>query len=93
MQIRQTVTERVLGLYLFFLCRYPADQKAFTFSGLKGDWDRERAGQRMKLKDAETWERLLSQEGNKAATWEKLIGINLIFLNHQTSDYHFYSVT
>uniref|UniRef100_A0A3Q2YXL3 TROVE domain-containing protein n=1 Tax=Hippocampus comes TaxID=109280 RepID=A0A3Q2YXL3_HIPCM len=53
--------------------KYPADQKAFTFSGLKGDWERERAGQRMKLKDAETWERLLSQEGNKAATWEKLI--------------------
>ncbi|XP_039999978.1 telomerase protein component 1 isoform X2 [Xiphias gladius] len=53
--------------------KYPADLKAFTRSGMKGAWDRERAGQRMKLKEPETWERLLSLEGNKAATWEKLI--------------------
>ncbi|CAK6973113.1 LOW QUALITY PROTEIN: telomerase protein component 1 [Scomber scombrus] len=53
--------------------KYPADVKAFTHSGMKGAWDRERAGKRMKLKQPETWERLLSQEGNKAATWEKLI--------------------
>ncbi|XP_057712821.1 telomerase protein component 1 isoform X2 [Corythoichthys intestinalis] len=53
--------------------KYPSDQKVFNCSGLKGDWEQERAGQRMKLKDAETWERLLSLEGNKAATWEKLI--------------------
>ncbi|XP_071347004.1 telomerase protein component 1-like isoform X1 [Trachinotus anak] len=53
--------------------KYPADLKAFTHSGMKGVWDRERAGQRMKLKEPETWERLLSLEGNKAATWEKLI--------------------
>ncbi|XP_018533631.1 telomerase protein component 1 [Lates calcarifer] len=53
--------------------KYPGDAKAFTHSGMKGVWDRERAGQRMKLKEPETWERLLSMEGNKAATWEKLI--------------------
>ncbi|KAM7400175.1 hypothetical protein PAMA_004735 [Pampus argenteus] len=53
--------------------KYPADVKAFTRSGMKGVWDRTRAGQRMKLKQPETWERLLSLEGNKAATWEKLI--------------------
>ncbi|XP_035764298.1 telomerase protein component 1 [Neolamprologus brichardi] len=53
--------------------KYPADVKAFTHSGMKGVWDRERAGQRMKLKEPQTWERLLSMEGNKAATWEKLI--------------------
>ncbi|CAJ1072532.1 Hypothetical predicted protein [Xyrichtys novacula] len=53
--------------------KYPADMRSFTKSGMKGSWDRERAGQRMKLKQPETWERLLSQEGNKAATWEKLI--------------------
>lgn len=29
----------------------------------------------MTLKEPETWERLLSREGNKAATWEKLIGL------------------
>ncbi|XP_076601969.1 telomerase protein component 1 isoform X2 [Chaetodon auriga] len=53
--------------------KYPADLKAFSCSGLKGTWERERAGQRMKLKEPETWERLVSLEGNKAATWEKLI--------------------
>ncbi|KAM7379694.1 hypothetical protein PAMP_005228 [Pampus punctatissimus] len=55
--------------------KYPADVKAFSRSGMKGVWERERAGQRMKLKQPETWERLLSREGNKAATWEKLIGL------------------
>lgn len=54
--------------------RYPADLKSFTHSGMKGVWDRERAGQRMKLKEPE-WKRLLSLQGNKAATWEKLIGV------------------
>ncbi|KAF6728063.1 Telomerase protein component 1 [Oryzias melastigma] len=53
--------------------KYPRDLKSFTHSGLKGAWDRDRAGQRMKLKEPRTWEQLLSAEGNKAATWEKLI--------------------
>ncbi|XP_051989952.1 telomerase protein component 1 isoform X1 [Xyrauchen texanus] len=53
--------------------KYPSDLKAFSRSGLSGVWDRERAGTRMKLKQPDTWERKLSQEGNKAATWEKLI--------------------
>ncbi|XP_028283440.1 telomerase protein component 1 [Parambassis ranga] len=53
--------------------KYPADPRAFAHSGMKGAWDRQRAGQRMKLKEPQTWERLLSLEGNKAATWEKLI--------------------
>nr|XP_057928981.1 telomerase protein component 1 [Doryrhamphus excisus] len=53
--------------------KYPSDLKTFNRSGLTGVWEHERAGQRMKLKEAETWERLLSLEGNKAATWEKLI--------------------
>ncbi|KAK6310921.1 hypothetical protein J4Q44_G00189760 [Coregonus suidteri] len=56
--------------------RYPGDPKAFSRSGLSGVWDRERAGQRMKLKQPDTWERKLSQEGNKASTWEKLIDSN-----------------
>uniref|UniRef100_H3CF26 TROVE domain-containing protein n=1 Tax=Tetraodon nigroviridis TaxID=99883 RepID=H3CF26_TETNG len=53
--------------------RYPADVKTFTHSGMKGAWERERAGRRMKLRQPETWERLLSLEGNKSTTWEKLI--------------------
>ncbi|CAG5896404.1 unnamed protein product, partial [Menidia menidia] len=53
--------------------KYPGDVKAFTRSGMKGTWDPDKAGQRMKLKEPQTWERLLSAEGNNAATWEKLI--------------------
>ncbi|XP_056599066.1 telomerase protein component 1 isoform X2 [Triplophysa dalaica] len=53
--------------------KYPSDAQSFSRSGLSGVWDRERAGERMKLKQPFTWERMLSQEGNKAATWEKLI--------------------
>lgn len=55
--------------------RYPPDARRFNRSGLKGSWDQERAGKRMKLKEPETWERLLSLEGNKAATWQKLLGV------------------
>ncbi|XP_029970143.1 telomerase protein component 1-like isoform X2 [Salarias fasciatus] len=53
--------------------KYPSDQRAFSRSGLKGEWDPDKAGQRMKLQEPQTWERLVSREGNKAATWEKLI--------------------
>ncbi|XP_048050287.1 telomerase protein component 1-like isoform X2 [Megalobrama amblycephala] len=56
--------------------KYPSDPKAFSRSGLSGVWERERAGKRMKLKQPDTWECRLSQEGNKAATWEKLIDGN-----------------
>ncbi|XP_059419370.1 telomerase protein component 1 isoform X2 [Carassius carassius] len=61
--------------------KYPSDLKAFTRSGLRGVWERERAGKQMKLKQPDTWECKLSQEGNKAATWEKLIdGQSLPFM-------------
>ncbi|RXN37538.1 telomerase component 1 [Labeo rohita] len=61
--------------------KYPSDPKAFSRSGLGGVWERERAGKRMKLKQPDTWECKLSQEGNKAATWEKLIdGKSLPFM-------------
>lgn len=53
--------------------RYPGDMKTFTHSGLKGIWERDRAGQRMKLTQPDTWEHKLSQDGNKAHTWEQLI--------------------
>ncbi|XP_018613538.2 telomerase protein component 1 isoform X2 [Scleropages formosus] len=58
--------------------RYPRDHREFSRSGLRGEWDRERAGQRMKLAQPNTWERKLSQEGNKARTWEKLIDSNAL---------------
>ncbi|KAJ8397340.1 hypothetical protein AAFF_G00438890 [Aldrovandia affinis] len=53
--------------------RYPGDVQAFSRSGLRGAWQRERAGQRMKLKQPDTWEQHLSQQGNQASTWEGLI--------------------
>lgn len=77
-----------------FLCvcfRYPADVKAFTRSGIKGVWEREKAGKRMKLQEPETWERLLSREGNKAATWEKLIGTNKAFLKPKQKNLFFFA--
>ncbi|CAL8326326.1 unnamed protein product [Arctogadus glacialis] len=57
------------------VAQYPASAKQFIHSGLKGEWDRKKAGLRMKLEQPVTWERLLSQQGNKAATWEQLIDI------------------
>ncbi|XP_016365537.1 telomerase protein component 1-like isoform X2 [Sinocyclocheilus rhinocerous] len=61
--------------------KYPSDLKAFSRSGLSGVWERERAGKRIKLKQPDTWECKLSQEGNKASTWEKLIdGKSLPFM-------------
>ncbi|KAM9469252.1 telomerase protein component 1-like isoform 2-T2 [Clarias gariepinus] len=56
--------------------KYPADVRAFWRSGLSGVWQSERANQRMRLKQPDTWETLLSQKGNSATTWEKLIDNN-----------------
>ncbi|KAL7879378.1 hypothetical protein SRHO_G00016320 [Serrasalmus rhombeus] len=56
--------------------KYPADAKAFERSGLSGVWQSDRAGQRMKLKQPDTWRTTLSREGHKAATWEKMIDRN-----------------
>ncbi|XP_047676292.1 telomerase protein component 1 isoform X2 [Tachysurus fulvidraco] len=58
--------------------KYPADVRAFWRSGLSGVWQSERANQRMRLKQVETWETRLSQEGNNATTWEKLIDNNSV---------------
>lgn len=53
--------------------KYPSTQEDFAKSGLPGNFERERAGKRMKLPVPETWETLLSAKGNKASTWEELI--------------------
>lgn len=63
------------SLPTLFLYRYPEDVQAFSRSGLRGAWQSERTGKRMKLKQPDTWERCLSQQGNKASTWEGLIGV------------------
>ncbi|XP_041095472.1 telomerase protein component 1 isoform X2 [Polyodon spathula] len=56
--------------------RYPSDLQAFFRSGLSGPWDSQRAGQRMKLQQPETWERSLCEQGNEAGAWENLIDKN-----------------
>ncbi|KAL7876702.1 hypothetical protein AOLI_G00116650 [Acnodon oligacanthus] len=56
--------------------KYPSDVKAFERSGLSGVWQSDRAGQRMKLNQPDTWQTTLSREGNEAATWEKMIDRN-----------------
>ncbi|XP_067398637.1 telomerase protein component 1 [Emydura macquarii macquarii] len=53
--------------------RYPLDLSSFSRSHLPGPWDPARAGTRMKLPQPQTWDRQLSQRGNKAVVWEELI--------------------
>uniref|UniRef100_A0A670J5M5 Telomerase associated protein 1 n=1 Tax=Podarcis muralis TaxID=64176 RepID=A0A670J5M5_PODMU len=53
--------------------RYPSDLNAFSRSRLPGPWDSSLAGTRMRLPKPQTWERDLSQLGNKAKSWEELI--------------------
>ncbi|XP_068097214.1 telomerase protein component 1 isoform X3 [Hyperolius riggenbachi] len=54
-------------------CRYPKDLPSFSRSGLDGPWQSHLSGQRMKLKQPETWERELSQKGNTGPVWEGLL--------------------
>jgi telomerase protein component 1 len=54
--------------------KYPDDLESFYESKLPGTFDETRAGKRMKLPTPETWETQVSLKGNKASTWEELIG-------------------
>jgi len=53
--------------------RYPMDEEKFLKSGLNGEFQKERAGKRMKLPTPETWETQLSAKGNKHTTWQELL--------------------
>lgn len=53
--------------------KYPSSEEEFRKCRLSGVFEEERAGQRMKLPVAETWETFLSSNGNTAETWESLI--------------------
>ncbi|XP_060546985.1 telomerase protein component 1 isoform X2 [Pantherophis guttatus] len=53
--------------------RYPPDLPSFSRSRLPGPWDPTLAGTRMRLPVPQTWDRELSNRGNKAAVWEELI--------------------
>lgn len=57
-----------------YSCRYPATLEEFYQSRLPGIFDPDRANKRMKLPTPETWETQVSLKGNKASTWEDLIG-------------------
>ena len=57
-----------------FICRYPKTMEEFYQSRLPGTFEEERAGKRMKLPVPETWETQVSLKGNKASTWEQLLG-------------------
>jgi len=52
----------------------------FYQSRLPGTFEEARAEKRMKLPMPETWETQVSLKGNKASTWEDLIG-NCLFLS------------
>ena len=56
------------------LNRYPLTPDEFYKSRLPGVWEEERAGRRMKLPTPETWETQVSLRGNKAETWQDLLG-------------------
>lgn len=61
-------------IYSVIYIRYPDTLEGFYKARLPGEWDQERAGKRMKLPVPETWETQVSLKGNKASTWEDLIG-------------------
>jgi len=61
--------------------RYPATLDEFYQARLPGTFDEDKAGKRMKLPIPETWETQVSLKGNKASTWQDLIGK----LNHAPS--------
>ena len=52
---------------------YRKSEEEFKKTRLDGAWDESRAGQRMKLATAITWETELSAKGNNAEAWEGLI--------------------
>jgi len=54
--------------------RYPATLDEFYRARLPGSFDDRKAGRRMKLPVAETWETQVALKGNKASTWMELIG-------------------
>ena len=52
---------------------YPDNELEFRKSRMLGFFDPEMAGKRMKLKTPTTWETQLSEQGNCAEVWERLI--------------------
>jgi len=66
--------------------RYPATLDEFYQARLPGTFDETKAGKRMKLPVPETWETQVAFKGNKASTWQDLIGNLSIF----TSEFFYF---
>merc|ERR1719395_374382 len=66
--------------------RYPATLEAFEESKLKGDFDEDRVGSRLRLDIPETWDRQLSKDGNNPKTWAALLS-NRDSKGHYTMPY------
>ncbi|TFJ99854.1 vimentin-type intermediate filament-associated coiled-coil protein [Platysternon megacephalum] len=71
--LRTGLADKFQQFDAYQLAKYPSDLSSFSRSHLPGPWDPARAGTRMKLPQPQTWDRQLSQRGNKAAVWEELI--------------------
>eukprot|EP00971_Amphidinium_carterae_P333880 6468877-Amphidinium_carterae.2 len=56
--------------------RYPETQEGFVESGLPGEFESERSWERLKLKEALTFQTQLSKKGNVKESWEELIDKN-----------------
>eukprot|EP01116_Phalansterium_solitarium_P003945 TRINITY_DN1478_c0_g2_i3.p1 TRINITY_DN1478_c0_g2~~TRINITY_DN1478_c0_g2_i3.p1 ORF type:complete len:2362 (+),score=859.43 TRINITY_DN1478_c0_g2_i3:58-7143(+) len=56
--------------------KYPMTLDEFRRHKLPGTFDPKLSGKRMKLPLPETWETLLSAQGNRAGTWEELLDHN-----------------
>jgi len=76
--------------------RYPATMDEFYQARLPGTFDELKAGRRMKLPIPETWETQVALKGNKASTWQDLIGnfhhLLLIFISHSFHDHDLFLV-
>ena len=65
-----------------FVFSYPATMEEFYQSRLPDTFNPAMAGKRMKLPTPETWETQVSLKGNKATTWQELIGRKHCQRNH-----------
>ena len=71
------MTEQYAAVFIRFVAaaaRYPSTLDEFYLARLPGTFDESKAGKRMKLPVPETWETQVSLKGNKARTWQDLIG-------------------
>ena len=64
----------LLSFTAIVAARYPETLDEFYQARLPGTFDDSKAGKRMRLQIPETWETQVALKGNKAGTWQDLIG-------------------